>query len=99
MQIPILIQPIADGRFQVRAAEPFSFACEGSTVSEATDMLRKQIEACFKNGASMSVIQVNGTANGAKAHIDFEPIPDNDWFFQTMREVIAENRAREEAGT
>ena len=98
VQIPILIQPMADGRFRVRAAEPFSLACEGSTVEEATDMLRKQIEESLENGASLSVMQVNGPANGTKVHFDFEPIPEYDWIFQTMRETIEENRAREEAG-
>src|SRR5262249_48381981 len=29
------------------------------------------------------------------APLHFEPLPGEDWFFQTMREAIAENRLRE----
>jgi hypothetical protein len=32
-------------------------------------------------------------AEQAPLHLD--PLPDDDWFFQTMREAIAENRRRE----
>jgi hypothetical protein len=47
-----------------------------------------------------NVRSVNGSSEAiarspAPAPFHLEPLPDDDWFFQTLREAIAENRQRE----
>jgi hypothetical protein len=97
MQIPVLIQPIEGGRFRARAGEPFAMTVEAASPEEATATLAKQLEECFRAGAALTVIHVNnGNASAPAVHFDFTPLADDDWFFQTMRDAIAENRAREE---
>lgn len=97
MQIPVLIQPIEGGRFRARAGEPFAMTAEAASPEEATATLAKQFEECFRAGAALTVIQVNGTTSTPAVHFDFTAIADDDWFFQTMSDAIAENRARAEA--
>ncbi len=95
MQVAVLIQPIEGGRFRARTGETFALTVEAASPEEATATLAKQLDDCLRAGAELTVIQVN---NGqAPAHFDFPPLPEDDWFFQTIRDAIAENRASEEA--
>ena len=36
------------------------------------------------------------TADLPRAPLRFEPLPDDDWFFQGLRDAIAENRREED---
>ena len=100
MQIPILIEPIDGGRFRARMGEPFALSAEGATEKEATELLTVQVEERLRSGVRYSVIEVgNGLPPCGQTPLHFEPLPDDDWFFKSMRETIAENRRREEAET
>jgi len=93
MHLPVLVQPIEGGRFRARVGEPFALSAEAATPQEATKLLADQLEQCLRSGSVLSSITIT---NGATAHFDFVPVPEDEWFFDAMREGIAENRAREE---
>ncbi len=44
----------------------------------------------------MALLQQMQAAFPPSDLLRLDPLPDGDWFFQTMREVIAENRRRED---
>jgi hypothetical protein len=97
MQIPILIEPLEDGRFRAKAGEPFAASADGLTAEEAAQRLEAMVRDRLNSGSLLSVIDLgNGTAPTPTAGLQLEPLPDNDWFFHTMREAIAENRQRED---
>jgi hypothetical protein len=100
MQIPVLIEPIEGGRFRARAGEPFAASAEAPTAEEAAQRLEMIVHDRLNAGSRLGVIELgNGTTAPATGPLQLEPLPDDDWFFRTMREAIAEDRRREdEAG-
>jgi len=103
MYIPILIESLADGRF--RAREPFALAAEGESCAAATQALERLVAERLANGSQVGLLHVaNSTATVSapvsgdlpQANLDFKPLPDDDWFFQGLREAIAENRRLED---
>jgi hypothetical protein len=97
MQIPILIEPLEDGRFRAKAGEPFAVSADGLTAAEAAQRLEAVVRERLNTGSLLGVINLgNGAVLPSSADLHLEPLPDDDWFFQTMREAIAENRRRED---
>jgi predicted RNase H-like HicB family nuclease len=52
MDIPVLIEPVADG-FRARGGEPFAFVAEGSTPDEALTRLKKAVQHQLEAGATV----------------------------------------------
>lgn len=97
MQIPILIEPLEGGHFRATAGEPFAASADGRTAAEAAQRLEAVVRARLNTGSLLGVIDLgNGAAPTPAAGLQLEPLPDNDWFFQTMREAITEDRRRED---
>jgi len=97
MQIPILIEPAAGGRFRAKAGEPFSLSAEGASAEEAARHLASLLHDRLQAGTCLSVIDLgNGPASLPPTSLCLEPLPDDDWFFQAMRDAITENRQHED---
>jgi predicted RNase H-like HicB family nuclease len=97
MHVLILIEPIEEGRFRARAGEPFGVSAEGETAEEATHQLESILRGRLHTGSRLALLELgNGPPPLTPAPLHLEPLPDDDWFFQTMREAIAENRQRED---
>ena len=59
MQIPILVNPLPDGRgFEARAGDPFDLVVERSTVLEAIDSLEAMMRAKLAQGAQVFHIDI-----------------------------------------
>ena len=84
MQIPILIEPTTGG-FRARSGEPFAASAEGPTAEDATQRLRTLLRDRFQDGSRLPLLD-----------LATEPLPDDDWFFKTLREEIEANRRRED---
>jgi len=56
MQIPILIEPIADAGFRARSGEPLPLAAEGSTREEALAKLKQLLAAKLQNGSEVTAL-------------------------------------------
>jgi uncharacterized protein (DUF433 family) len=100
MQIIILIEPVEGARFRAKAGEPFNVSAEGKTAEEAAQQLKAILRSRLQTGSRLALLDLgNGSLPTSSAPLQLEPLPDDDWFFQTMEEAIAENRQREnEAG-
>jgi hypothetical protein len=97
MQIPILIEPDQAGGFRARAGEPFGVSAEGPTASEAANHLAVLLRDRLKAGARLAFLDLeNGPQVIPQVPLHLEPLPDDDWFFPTMRDAIAENRQKED---
>jgi hypothetical protein len=97
MEIVVLLEPLQGGGFRARAGEPFGVSADGQTASEASQHLADLLRDRLKAGARVAVLDLgNGSQVLPQAPLQFEPLPDDDWFFQGLREAIAENRQRED---
>jgi hypothetical protein len=99
VDVLILIEPIAGGRFRARAGEPFGAWAEGATAEEAAEQLRMLVDRRLVGGARLAVMQVtNGQcAVSAAAPIPADDLYKTDWAFQELEEAIKENRRQAEA--
>src|SRR5688572_14215701 len=99
MQLPILIEPIDGGRFRARSGEPLALMTEGATAHEALTALQAALREQLRSGARLGAVDVeNGSVSAPAGPLQLDPLPEDDWFFQTMREAIEENRRREDQG-
>jgi hypothetical protein len=100
MQVLILIEPTETGCFRARAGEPFNASAEGESADKARQQLEILLRQRLQNGNQLATIELGGSAQtSAPAPLKLAPVPDDDWFFRTLREVIAENRQQEDEAT
>jgi hypothetical protein len=98
MHIPILVEPREGGGFRAKAGDPYNLCAEGTSAAEAMKHLGAQFDALMAQGRQITVLTIaNGkTVVPAEPTLHFEPLPDDDWFFQGLHEAIAENRRLED---
>lgn len=96
MHVLILIDPIEGGSFRARAGEPFGISAEGKTAEEAAHHLKTLLHDRLLGGSQLALLDLDTESSPVSAPLHLEPLPDEDWFFQTMRESIAENREQED---
>jgi len=94
MKIPVLIEPVKDNGFRACGLHPHDVVGEGKTDTEALLNLRKAIESRIRAGAKLTYLEVAAeAANLEPAAGIFEP---NDPLVQEWKEIMAENRRRED---
>jgi len=99
MHVLILIELIEGGRFRARAGEPFGVSAEGKTAEEAAHQLETILRDRLQSESRLALLDLGNGLPPVPTPLHLEPLRDDDWFFQTMREAIAENRQWEdEAG-
>jgi predicted RNase H-like HicB family nuclease len=95
MQVLILIEPIEGDRFRAKAGEPFGLSAEGKTAEEAAQHLQVLLRERLETGRHLALLDLENGSSAALAPLHIEPLPGEEWLFQTMSEAIAENRQRE----
>lgn len=96
MHLLILIEPIEGGRFRAKAGEPFGVSAEGKTAEEATQHLKTILRERLQTGSRLALLDLGDrlpTPTPVPLHL--EALPGENWFFQNMRQAIAENRQQE----
>ena len=63
MQIPVLIEPVAENAYRARAAEPFALSAEGATRDEALQKLRELIGNKLRGGAEIVALDLPSNDN------------------------------------
>lgn len=58
MEIPVLVEPLPDGGFRTRGADPFDLTADGDTPDAALDHLRDLIATRTASGAILTSIEV-----------------------------------------
>lgn len=95
MQVLILIEPKDGGGFRATAGDPFRMTAEAESEEAARQQLETMLRTRLK-GTRMAVLELgNGSKLAAQPPLQLDPIAGEDWFFETMREAIDENRRRE----
>jgi hypothetical protein len=94
MKIPVLIEPVKDNGFRASGLGPDDVVGEGKTDAEALLNLRKAIESRIRGGAKLTYLEIatDGASLQPAAGI-FEP---NDPLVQEWKDIIAENRRRDD---
>jgi hypothetical protein len=79
MEIPVLLEPLPDGGFRARSADPLSLTAQGDTPDAALRHLRNLIEKRAMSGTIFTAIEVPiskfGPHPGAGSYRD-EPLFD-----------------------
>lgn len=63
MQIPILIEAVAENRYQSRGGEPYALSAEGATREEVMAKLQAQLQARLQAGAALVSLEVPGPSH------------------------------------
>jgi hypothetical protein len=58
MEIPVLVEPLPDGGFRARSADPFALTAQGDTPDAALRNLRDLITTRTTSGAILTAIDV-----------------------------------------
>jgi predicted RNase H-like HicB family nuclease len=58
MEIPVLVEPLPDGGFRARSADPFALTAEGDTPDAALRHLRDLITTRTTSGAILTAIDL-----------------------------------------
>lgn len=58
MELPVLIEPIADNGFRARLGDPLSMSAEGATRDEAVQKLKSLLQQRLANGSQISSLLV-----------------------------------------
>jgi hypothetical protein len=94
MHVPILVEPVGEGRYRARAGEPFALSAEAESIPEALAAVERLIQDRLRRGARLVNLDIPATpptmmvAGLAKEHPGWQEFLD----------VLAESRKREDAG-
>jgi predicted RNase H-like HicB family nuclease len=58
MQIPVLVEPVADHNFRAKSGEPLPVSAEGATPEEALRNLRAAMDRQLKNGKQLRSLEM-----------------------------------------
>lgn len=90
MDLPVLIEPIAENVFRARLGDPLGLTAEGASKEEALDKLRLLVTQRVANGTELTVLRIPQSANGSGC---FEGIyREDDPMVQEWLRTIEENR-------
>ncbi len=92
MEIPILVEPIANNGYQARTGEPLALTAEGTTREEAVQKLRELLATRLQNGAELRALRVAD----ANPWVEFAGMFKDDPYFDEWQEAIAETRRKDE---
>src|SRR5688572_2617752 len=93
MQIPVLIERIADNGFRARGGEPLGLTGEGATREEAVAKLREKCQARLQQGAELISLDV-----GSAPHpwMEFAGMFKDDPLIPEWKQSITEYRQKVE---
>jgi hypothetical protein len=95
MQVLIVIEPRDGGGFRATAGDPFRMSADAESEEAAAQQLETMLRSRLK-GTRIAILELgNGSKQDAQPPLQLDPIAGEDWFFETMREAIEENRQRE----
>ena len=93
MQIPVLIEPVANNGYRARCGEPLPLQTEGATREEAVRKLNELLELRLQKGGELTSLEI-----GKPAHPLFQWAGwlKNDPLFEEWQQAIEENRRRDD---
>ena len=91
MQIPVLVEPIAQNGFRAKTGEPLPLSAEAATRDEAVQKLRALLAQRLQNGAQLLSLDSSSEPHPLA---EFAGMFKDDPMFQEVVEIIAENRRK-----
>ena len=89
MEIPVLIEPVANNGYWARGVEPFALTVEGATRDEALQKFRDLLAARLVNGAEIVPLEV---PLGGHPLDRFAGMFRDDPYYDDWQRAIAEYR-------
>lgn len=96
MNIPILIEETADGRFCARVGEPFGLTAEGESGATAADALAQLIAARLDHGAQLGLLNLPNGKSFSGTPFPADNRYQTDPSFAEMQQEIASFRRAED---
>jgi hypothetical protein len=98
MQLPILVEPMPDGRFRARLGEPIAATAEADNAQRAVQELVQLVENRLHSGAKLFVLSIpSGAVQGSAPPFPADDAYKTDWVYRELEEAVAENRRLEES--
>lgn len=91
MQIPVLIEPVANNGYRASCPAVGGVTAEGETPAEAMTKLREQVAGRLRNGAQVVTMQLP-VANSENPWAEFAGMFKDDPLFDDWQKSIAEYR-------
>ena len=85
MQIPVLIERIAQNGYRARGSEPFALSARGATREEALAKLQAKIESRLRRGVELVQLDVGATSDPWMAFAGM--FKDDPWIEDWKRSV------------
>src|SRR5688572_15716489 len=95
MEIPILVEPVANNGFRAVCGEPLRVETEAPTREEALEKLRRLIEGRVAGGAEVVAVSVGSGAHPLAA---FAGMLKDDPLVEPWKQAMAEYRQQRDAG-
>lgn len=95
MQVLVLVEPKQGGGYRATAGEPFRLTAEAASAEAAANELQRLLRSRLQEGSRLAFVDLGNGSEPLPAPLQLAPLPDDDWFFKTLREGIDENRQRE----
>ena len=89
MEVPILVEPVADNGFRATSGGPLGLEIEASTRIEAINQLRELIDRRIAAGAEVVGIEVGGSKHPLAP---FAGMLKDDPLLQPWKDAMAKNR-------
>jgi predicted RNase H-like HicB family nuclease len=87
MEIPVLVEPLPDGGFRARSADPLGLMAQGDTADSALRHLRELITTRAASGAILTSIEVPSPRSGP--HLSAGIYRDDPLFDRWQAEIEA----------
>jgi predicted RNase H-like HicB family nuclease len=94
MQIPVMVEPQADGRYVAKACSPFDWSADGATADEAMTRLREHADRMFAIGVQATSLDLFNPDLAEDNPILCESgrMPDDEITAQWWQEVLEYRR-------
>lgn len=96
MQIPVLVERIANNGYRARTGEPLAYSVEAATRDEAVAKLGEQLQTHLSAGAELLTIDLAVSA-GENPWVKYAGMFQNEPMFDEVLRIMEENCRRDEA--
>ncbi len=96
MEIPVLIEPVANNGYRASCPSVGGLSAEGATPDEAMSKLREQVASRLRNGTQVATLRIPA-AHVENPWVEFAGMFKDDPLFDDWQRSIAEYRREVEA--
>jgi predicted RNase H-like HicB family nuclease len=94
MQIPVLIEPVAQNGYRARGVEPFALSAEGATREEALANLRALIESRLTKGAEVVGLEIGASTSAEHPWMAIAGSLKDDPWIEDYKRAVEEYRKK-----